>query len=68
MRNFVFLFTSYFKLSSSLILELMSFEKEQTAAIEACLRAAKLCERVRSAIPKAIEKQDQSPVTVRFFS
>ncbi|CAF0813870.1 unnamed protein product [Adineta ricciae] len=45
----------------------MSFEKEQTVAIEACLQAAKLCERVRSTIPKAIEKQDQSPVTLADF-
>ncbi|UJR15891.1 hypothetical protein I4U23_002816 [Adineta vaga] len=45
----------------------MSYEKEQFVAIQACLRAAKLCERVRSTIPKAIEKIDQSPVTLADF-
>lgn len=43
----------------------MSFEKELTIAIQACLQAAKLCERVRETIPQAIEKNDRSPVTVR---
>ena len=43
----------------------MSYDKEQFAAIQACLQAAKLCERVRSTIPDAIEKLDRSPVTVR---
>jgi hypothetical protein len=43
----------------------MSYEKEQSVAIQACLQAAKLCERVRSTIPDAIEKLDRSPVTVR---
>jgi 3'(2'), 5'-bisphosphate nucleotidase len=43
----------------------MSYDKEQTVAIQACLQAAKLCERVRSTIPDAIEKLDRSPVTVR---
>jgi len=43
----------------------MSYEKEQTVAIQACLQAAKLCERIRSTIPDAIEKLDRSPVTVR---
>ena len=43
----------------------MTYEKEQTIAIQACLQAAKLCQRVRVTIPKAIEKLDQSPVTVR---
>ena len=45
----------------------MSYEKEQTVAIQACLQAAKLCERVRSTIPNAIEKLDRSPVTVRLM-
>ncbi len=45
----------------------MSYEKEQSIAIQACIQAAKLCERVRSTIPDAIEKLDQSPVTVRLF-
>ena len=43
----------------------MSYEKELTVAIQACLQSAKLCERVRSTIPEAIEKVDRSPVTVR---
>jgi 3'(2'), 5'-bisphosphate nucleotidase len=42
----------------------MSYEKEQSIAIQACLQAAKLCERVRATIPDAIEKDDRSPVTV----
>jgi len=45
----------------------MSYEKEQSVAIQACIQAAKLCERIRSTIPKAIEKLDQSPVTVRLM-
>lgn len=45
----------------------MSYEKEQTVAIRACLQAAKLCERVRSTIPDAIEKVDRSPVTVSYM-
>jgi 3'(2'), 5'-bisphosphate nucleotidase len=44
----------------------MSYDKEQSVAIQACLQAAKLCERIRSNIPQAIEKLDQSPVTVRY--
>lgn len=43
----------------------MTYEREQIVAIQACLQAAKLCQRVRATIPKAIEKIDQSPVTVR---
>lgn len=43
----------------------MTYEKEQAIAIQACLQAAKLCQRVRATIPRAIEKFDQSPVTVR---
>lgn len=46
----------------------MSYEKEQTIAIQACLQAAKLCERVRAKIPEAIEKVDRSPVTVRYLN
>lgn len=42
----------------------MSYQKELDVAIQACLIAAKLCERVRSEIPEWIEKPDQSPVTV----
>jgi len=45
----------------------MSYDKEQSVAIQACLQAAKLCERVRSKIPDVIEKLDQSPVTVRYI-
>jgi len=44
----------------------MSYDKEQSVAIQACVQAAKLCERIRSTIPKAIEKVDRSPVTVRY--
>ena len=44
----------------------MTYDKEQTVAVHACLQAAKLCERVRSTIPEAIEKIDQSPVTVSY--
>lgn len=46
----------------------MSYEKELSVGIQACLQAAKLCERIRSTIPKAIEKLDQSPVTVRLMN
>ncbi len=46
--------------------DLMSYDKEESVAIQACLQAAKLCERIRSTIPKAIEKLDHSPVTVRY--
>ncbi|CAF0787243.1 unnamed protein product [Adineta steineri] len=45
----------------------MSYEKEESIAIQACLQAAKLTERVRSKIPKAIEKIDNSPVTLADF-
>ena len=45
----------------------MSFDKEYSVAIQACRQAAKLCERIRSKIPKAIEKNDRSPVTVRYI-
>jgi hypothetical protein len=43
----------------------MSYDKEEAVAIQACLQAAKLCERVRATIPDVIEKLDLSPVTVR---
>lgn len=45
----------------------MSYDKEQSVAIEACLEAAKLCERIRIKIPEAIEKTDRSPVTLADF-
>jgi hypothetical protein len=43
---------------------LMLYEQELSVAIQACLQAARLCECVRSNIPQAIEKADQTPVTV----
>ena len=43
----------------------MSYDKELSVAVQACLQAAKLCEHVRSGITDAIEKTDRSPVTVR---
>lgn len=42
----------------------MTYQKEKQTAIEAAISAAKLCEKVRAAIPPAIEKSDKSPVTV----
>lgn len=42
----------------------MSYELERRVAIEATLTAAKLCERVRTSMPQAVEKQDKSPVTI----
>ncbi|NES20236.1 MAG: 3'(2'),5'-bisphosphate nucleotidase [Symploca sp. SIO3E6] len=46
----------------------MSYESEKAAAIEAALKAAKLCEKVRQErVPEAIEKSDKSPVTVADF-
>ncbi|MBD2042254.1 3'(2'),5'-bisphosphate nucleotidase [Microcoleus sp. FACHB-672] len=42
----------------------MSYEQEKQVAIEAAIAAAKLCERVRAAIPAAMEKSDKSPVTI----
>jgi len=42
----------------------MSYDREKQIAIEAVVAAAKLCERVRSDIPAAMEKKDKSPVTV----
>lgn len=45
----------------------MAYEKEVTVAIEATLKAAKLCQAVRSNIPDSIEKEDRSPVTLADF-
>ena len=46
----------------------MSYESEKAVAIEAALKAAKLCEQVRQErVPEAIEKSDKSPVTVADF-
>ncbi len=46
----------------------MSYELEKAVAIEAALKAAKLCEKVRQErVPEAIEKSDKSPVTVADF-
>ncbi|CAF0823477.1 unnamed protein product [Rotaria sordida] len=45
----------------------MSYDKELSVALQACLQAARLCERVRSTIPEAIEKVDRSPVTLADF-
>ncbi|CAF0846595.1 unnamed protein product [Rotaria sp. Silwood1] len=45
----------------------MSYDKELSVALQACLQAAKLCERIRSTIPEAIEKVDRSPVTLADF-
>lgn len=42
----------------------MSYDREKEIAIEAVVAAAKLCEKVRSKIPAAMEKTDKSPVTV----
>ncbi|NEQ66825.1 MAG: 3'(2'),5'-bisphosphate nucleotidase, partial [Symploca sp. SIO2D2] len=46
----------------------MSYESEKAVAIEAALKAAKLCEKVRQEkVPEAIEKSDKSPVTIADF-
>ncbi len=45
----------------------MAYEKEVMIAIEATLKAAKLCQAVRSQIPDSIEKEDRSPVTLADF-
>ena len=45
----------------------MSYKQERDVGIQACLQAARLCERVRSTIPEVMEKSDDSPVTVRRF-
>jgi 3'(2'), 5'-bisphosphate nucleotidase len=45
----------------------MSYDREKQIAIDAVLAAAKLCEKVRQAIPPAIQKGDKSPVTVADF-
>lgn len=45
----------------------MSYIKEKEIAIDAVIKAGKLCERVRQDIPPALEKQDKSPVTVADF-
>lgn len=46
----------------------MSYEQEKKVAIEACIAAAQLCEKVRAEIvPEAIAKKDRSPVTVADF-
>ena len=42
----------------------MAYERELAVAMNACLAAARLCERVRRDIPQAMEKPDRSPVTV----
>lgn len=46
----------------------MPYELEKEVAIEAALRAATLCQKVRNEqVAKAIEKSDKSPVTVADF-
>lgn len=46
----------------------MAYEQEKQVAIAAAIAAAKLCEAVRHEIvPEAIEKKDQSPVTIADF-
>lgn len=46
----------------------MSYDREKKVAIEACIAAAQLCEKVRADIvPEAIAKKDRSPVTVADF-
>ncbi|NET59103.1 MAG: 3'(2'),5'-bisphosphate nucleotidase [Symploca sp. SIO2E6] len=46
----------------------MPYESEKVVAIEAALKAAQLCEKVRQErVPEAIEKKDKSPVTVADF-
>lgn len=44
----------------------MNFQREKEAAIDACMRAAKLCDGVQNSIAGsiAVEKSDKSPVTI----